>query len=317
MNSQTERHFENWDLFALGSLDEQEMNAMADHLASGCSKCASELASAQAMLAGIAATIDEVPVPEGAEHRLRQRLISDQPASTPAITLKRRYEKRTFPQRIPWLVTAACLLAVVALSISLARTRRQLLQANPISYQNRIATLEQQVKDLEQTDAIHRNSLKTAQERLAEAQSRVHELEMNLNQVKLQVLRFEQERRVPSALNDRVIALLQSAPLSQLDLKPTAGVHASARLLWKDDQGLLLVARDLPPVPNGSLQLWFARKNGAPVNVGVLEVDRSGAGILFVPPGTALNSMAGAMVTAQVGQEPVSEPGKEILKALP
>jgi hypothetical protein len=79
------------------------------------------------------------------------------------------------------------------------------------------------------------------------------------------------------------------------------------------------VARNLPPIsPRGSFQLWFYRK-GTPeyVNVGVVQVDSSGDGLLFVPPGPALVSMTGALLTEESGNTRASAPGEELLKIKP
>ena len=189
----------------------------------------------------------------------------------------------------------------------------------PLTGQDQARIASHEIDALRAEKASADQALKTTQDQLLRAQLRAHALETSLRQAQLQVALYEKEKSARPAFNDRMIALLQSAPLSQLDLKPAPGADASARVFWKDDSGLLLVARDLPPLQaDGSFQLWFYQKGtGKPVNVGQVQVDRSGGGLLFVPPGPALNSMAGALLTAESGSAIAANPGREILRVGP
>jgi hypothetical protein len=286
----------------------------------------------------------EVPMSPGAEDRLRRRLKGEAaviPISTGPQPRKLRPRIWAFA---PWLLAAACAFIAFGLAIALRHARTELDQARrgealsqaaqiragksampngqpPLTApdQGRIAALQHEIDALRAEKASADQALKTTQDQLIRAQLRTHALETSLRQAQLQVALYEKEKSARPAFNDRMIALLQSAPLSQLDLKPAHGADASARVFWKDDSGLLLVARELPPLqPDGSFQLWFYQKGtGKPVNVGQVQVDRSGGGLLFVPPGPALSSMAGALLTAESGSAIAANPGREILRVGP
>jgi hypothetical protein len=357
-------HYEDWDLFALGALDEEEKREMALHLASGCDICQQDFQAAQAVVAGLATLSPDEQLPQGAELRMRRRLgvAVDSPASA-SIPIAPAGGRKIWTV-VPWALVAACLIAAFGLGVSLRHLKLELLEQerqnaanqlllqhplpaapNPSSelqpaqvteLQNTIEGLRQELKATQAAKLAADQELKAARAQVAEAQARVQELDANLKDAEarrskaeealsgahLQLARAQADARRLAQLtsqNDQIIALLESSALSQLDLKPTGSAQASARVFWQDDRGLLLVARDLPPLPqNGSFQLWFYRK-GTPsvVNVGVVQLQRSGTGLLFVPPGPALLAMTGALVTEESESGSVLTPGQEILKAKP
>ncbi len=208
--------------------------------------------------------------------------------------------------------------------------------AQAAELQNIIAGLRRDLKAAQSERSAADQAVKAAQGQLAEAQARVHDLDASLKDAEarrsqaeeaLSAVRLQLAQAQASAArlvqvssrNDQIISLLESAPVSQLDLKPAGGVQASARVYWQNDRGLLLVVRDLPPLPpQGSFQLWFYRQ-GIPgvVNVGVVQLEKPGTGLLFVPPGPALLDMAGALVTEEAQASAVATPGEEILKIKP
>jgi hypothetical protein len=153
------------------------------------------------------------------------------------------------------------------------------------------------------------------QTQLAGYQAQVSDSQAKLRRVEADARSLQQQ----SADNNRILSLLQSRSLSQLDLKPVHGARAAARVYWQNDRGLLLVAEDLPPLSSDqSLNLWFYRQ-GKPnlVHVGKVQVGSEGDGILFVPPGPTLLSMAGALLTIQSASAGESTPGTEILRVKP
>ncbi|MGA2098348.1 MAG: anti-sigma factor [Candidatus Acidiferrum sp.] len=208
--------------------------------------------------------------------------------------------------------------------------------AQATELQNTIKGLRQELQAAQAAKLEADQELKAARAQVTDAQARVKELDANLKEAEagrsraeealsgahLQLARAQADSSRLAEIttqNDRMIALLESSGLSQLDLKPAGSAQASARVFWQDDRGLLLVARDLPALPeNGSYQLWFYRKGTlSAVNVGVVQLQRSGTGLLFVPPGPALLAMTGALVTKESESGSVLTPGQEILKVKP
>jgi len=351
-------HFEDWDLFALGVLDDPEQRAMAEHLASGCEDCMRLFLAAEAGAAGLATLSPDEPLPPGAEIRMRKRLES---ASAPTGTHRA-------PSRVwmvaPWVLASACLLAAIEFGVNLAHTQHEvhkLEQQNadyiehiqhetPVTPANSaeitpgqvaelrttIEGLQRDLKTAQAAKGMAEQDMKAAQTQLAEAQARVRELDASLkdadarrakaedalSSARLQLTKAQSDADTLAQVarqDDQIVRLLEAAPLNQLDLKPTGTLQASARVFWQDDQGLLLVARDLPRLPqHGSFQLWFYRK-GTPefVNVGVVQLGASGNGLLFVPPGPALLSMTGALLSEESGTASAAAPGEEILKVKP
>jgi hypothetical protein len=366
MTSDGRKHYEDWDLFALGALDREEQQEMAAHLASGCDDCMQLYLSAEVVVAGLATLSPDVQLPPEAETRLKKRLAAagagaaeparPEPASPAGIW--------GFWNAAPWALAAACLVAAIWLGVNLHNTANELReqQRQNVEYQlrqqqqppvspnpageitsaqaaelrNNIEALKRDLENARSEKLAAEQELKTAQAKLEQAQTRLAEMNASLTQSEarraeaeqslasahLQLAKAEADANKlaqTSAQNDQIIALLQAAPLSQLDLKPVAGVRASARVFWQNDRGLLLVARDLPRLPeHASFQLWFYRQ-GSPgvVNVGTLRVENSGSGLLFVPPGPALLAMSGALVTEEPESSSASTPGEEILKIKP
>ena len=199
-----------------------------------------------------------------------------------------------------------------------------------------IEQLREQLQAEQTAKAAVDQQLKAAQLQVQEAQGEVQKLDASLRDAEarrswaeealssahLQLAKAEADASRlgrASARTAQIANLLESPALSQLDLKPAGSTQAFGRVFWQDDRGLLLVARDLPAIPeDGSFQLWFYSKDGpTPVNVGVLQLERPGNGVLFVPPGPALNAMTGALLTQESDPRSVTTPGKEILKVKP
>jgi anti-sigma-K factor RskA len=114
-----------------------------------------------------------------------------------------------------------------------------------------------------------------------------------------------------------MVRLLESAALHQLPLKAMSQLagEANARVVWDDERGLMLLAHNLPELPdNRVFQLWILRKGAAStVSGGVVQVDSQGRGTVFVPPGPDLNEMAGVVVTDEPAGGSTSSHGSQIL----
>src|SRR5579871_3025572 len=208
MNSSVGPHFEDWDLFVLAALDENEMRQMADHLEQGCATCSSQLSAVEAVLACLAVTGEDIPLSKGAEGRLLDRLGIGKSSGNPSMPRSVR-SAAWFPGFAPWVLTALCLLAVVALSSELCRLRRPFNTGNN-GTPEQILLLQNRVRDLEAEKAQSDQSLQTAQRQLALANLQVIRLQASLKQARYEVLRFGKEKPASAAVNERIVALLDS-----------------------------------------------------------------------------------------------------------
>ena len=130
--------------YAAGALDPAEREALRAHLASGCPRCAVELAEAEATVAQLPLALDPIAPSAGARAKLMERVRSSTPSTmriTPA------------PPRSRWLsyAAAACIGALAA-ALSVQYAYRNI-------YQNRIARSEAQIAQLEQQLADGRVTL--------------------------------------------------------------------------------------------------------------------------------------------------------------
>ena len=190
----------------------------------------------------------------------------------------------------------AALISKSATEHALATAQKDALQAEA-----HLQNLESQAKEATVRQAALEAALVKTRQQLALAESETAQL------------------REAAMQQDHIVDLLQSASVSQLGLNPVAAARASARVYWKDDRGLLLVAHNLPAPPeHASYQLWFYRQ-GKPglVSISPIHVDSHGDGLLFVPPGAPLLAMSGALVTLQTTSDQAGSPGVAVLQARP
>jgi anti-sigma-K factor RskA len=116
-----------WDLFAMGALDERTQREMHEHLLTQCRRCTRSYQEAVLVMDALASAAPSVePSPHIAE-ALRARLSSPTPSVVPVPTPN----KRRTPW-LPWLAAAACALLALWLGARLDRASQQLrrLQAS-------------------------------------------------------------------------------------------------------------------------------------------------------------------------------------------
>jgi anti-sigma-K factor RskA len=190
------------------------------------------------------------------------------------------------------------------------------LQATIDQLRHSLDAANAQIPESEREAARLQTDLKTTNLQLADLQSSLKDSEMrrvkaeaDASAIHLQLAKVQDDARratLLSATNRQMVRLLESTSLHQLSLKPVnplAG-EANARVVWDNDRGLMLLAHDLPELPDKRVfQLWILRK-GSPsiVSAGVVQMESEGQGTVYVPPGEDLNDMAGVVVT----DEPVA-----------
>lgn len=369
-------HREDWELFALGSLDTAQMEEMSAHLESGCTDCARLYMEAESVVSALATLPPSVEPSSDVERRLAARLRADVSGVT-GKQVAGFVEGDAEPRRawnfwnvVPWAAAVALLILAVGLGreflvanqellrdrmdLSGLRQKLQEFQSDKPQPPGPSASPEsaQEVADLHATIDELRRSLDEANAQKATAERETAHLQTDLTAATLRAAALEksvkdsEERRVKSevdastirlqlakaqddahrlgvlsAQHDQMVRLLESTSLHQLPLKPVNSLagDANARVVWDDDRGLMLLANNLPELPDKRVfQLWILRK-GTPsiVSAGVVQVDSRGRGTVFVPPGADLNAMAGVVVTDEPAGGSVSSRGNQVLLGKP
>ena len=114
-------------------------------------------------------------------------------------------------------------------------------------------------------------------------------------------LRGETERLTRQVADYRsLFRVLDAADLRQVELRKSDAIAggASARALWSPTTGLVLLARDLPVLPEGKCyQLWAVRRtDNAIISAGILQTDGRGRGLLLAGP-AGLSGLSAFSVT--------------------
>jgi hypothetical protein len=369
-------HREDWELFALGSLDTAQMEEMSAHLEVGCEECAQLYMEAQTVVSALGTLPPSVEPSPDVEQRLAARLrasvAGDRSGQKANFAAGDREPRRAwnFWNVFPWAAATALLILGAALGreylvahqellrdrtdLSELRQKLQDFQSDKPKTPTPSASPEsaQELADLHATVDQLRRSLDEANAKKASAEREAARLQTDLTAVTLRAAALEksvkdsEERRVKSevdasairlqlakaqedahrlgvvsAENDQMVRLLESTSLHQLPLKPVNALagEANARVVWDDDRGLMLLANNLPELPDKRVfQLWILRK-GTPsiVSAGVVQVDSRGRGTVFVPPGADLNAMAGVVVTDEPAGGSVSSRGSQVLLGKP
>jgi hypothetical protein len=150
---------------------------------------------------------------------------------------------------------------------------------------------------LQQLEALNQ----AQQRQLAELQqSKDKRLEqMNTRLASLEVDAAVQKKVIEDYRN--AFRTIESNGMKQVELASVdrAAQNSSARALYSKQGGLLVLAHDLPKLPDQKCyQLWILRK-GTPsiVSGGLIKLDAQGRGFLQSPPTPALNDATGFAIT--------------------
>ncbi|MCX6611586.1 MAG: anti-sigma factor [Acidobacteria bacterium] len=150
---------------------------------------------------------------------------------------------------------------------------------------------------LQQLEALNQ----AHEKRLAELQqSRDKKLEqLNTRLAGLEVDYAAQKKVIDDYRN--AFRTIESNGMKQVELASVdrAAQNSSARALYSKQGGLLVLAHDLPKLPDQKCyQLWILRK-GSPsiVSGGLMKLDAQGRGFLQSPPTPALNDATGFAIT--------------------
>jgi anti-sigma-K factor RskA len=124
-------------LYALQTLPAEDLALVRAHL-DGCEDCRTELATLQGDLALVALSVEQHPLPEGAQQRFVDRLASFsmparegiRPSALPVET-----RGHTWPAAvlIPWLAAAALLLVAISLELRISSLHEELVRQHELA----------------------------------------------------------------------------------------------------------------------------------------------------------------------------------------
>ena len=161
------------------------------------------------------------------------------------------------------------LVAGWAASLALAAGIAAVVTASLVArgYEGRLAVLAREADGL-------RDQLAAETATVADLQRRLAEGERTLTMVRAE---SEEQARTLALLGDPATRVVTLAGLA-----PSPG--ARARMVWNADRGGVLIASDLPPVPEGKIYELWAIAGGKPRPAGLFSVDPSGHGSVRVAP---------------------------------
>lgn len=242
MNLTCNRMQEDWELYALGSLDEEQQREMNAHLLSGCRECAQRYSEAQAAVSAMARLAPQVKPSARVEAKLRERLRMDlAPVREP---------RRGFWTFAPWALAAACLLAVAWLGMqwksaelragqaqgTIQRLNEQALQAAQPAPPNQVSNSNPPVQpaaDARKLEQLRQESERRQQELAA----RVDDLMRQVQDAQSAKAQTEHEL---ANLHAQLAAAQQSSDALEKQLR-----EAKAQDAGRDSQQVLMLKAEL------------------------------------------------------------------------
>jgi anti-sigma-K factor RskA len=254
-------------LYALGSLDAEERQAIDRHLAEGCDSCSRELAAWREIV-GLMSLELPAAAPADLKARLLARVRAEAPgASAPAAPVVAR---RRIGWAVPFAAAALALLAITAYRENGWRAEREHQAAV-------VAALQQQI------EAAHGDLAKVSAA-LAARESDVASL------------------RAALAGAQESLSILQARGLSLVALRETKDAPpAEGHVLLSAPTGrALFYAFDLPPVPaDKTYELWWITEKEGPVQAGVFHSDAQGVGRVEATVPSDAGAIQAAAVTVE------------------
>jgi len=256
-------------LYALGSLDPEERQAIDRHLAEGCDSCSRELAAWRELVG-----LMPLELPAAAPADLKARLLARVRAEAPGGSASPPPAPVVARRRIGWAVPfAAAAMALLALMVYREigwRAERERQTAV-------VAGLQQQI------EAAHGDLAKVSAA-LAARESDVASL------------------RAALAGAQESLSILQARGLSLVALRETKDAPpAEGHVLLSPPTGrALFYAFDLPPVPaDKTYELWWITEKEGPVQAGVFHPDAQGVGRVEATVPSDAGAIQAAAVTVE------------------
>jgi hypothetical protein len=340
-----EIHREDWGRYVLGSLDPGVRGEMSAHLGTGCLECAKQFAKAQiALTTGqhtdnapdlVANYGSEAMAPLSA--RPRWKFWSVAPWVLAAVFFglfvvaerahlnlqKQMLDARQLNPMTNHIVHEN---HAAPAGNDAKSENDQDLQATIEQLRGSLDQANQQIADAQRDSVRFQTDLKTAQLQIASLEGGVRgseesrvKAETDAASIRMQLSKAQDDAHRAATLaaqNQQMMKLLESPRLQQFSLaavSPAAG-DASARVVWDNDSGLMLLAHDLPDLAeNHVYQLWLmATGRPSMVSAGTVQVDSRGRGIAYVAPGD-LHGFGAVAVTDEPSAGSTVPHGPQIL----
>jgi anti-sigma-K factor RskA len=241
-----ERRDELASLYALGSIDRAEYEALRRELAA-TPALAEELRTLMQVSVGLAQATPQVEPPAALRSRVltsvtgrtfapaQATAVAPLPVATPKVTAAPAVAARPAPSWTGWLAAAAALIMAIGTGVYALQLR------------DRIARTEERASQAERELTLVRRALGDA-----ESQTRTLRLQA---------------------------AVLIAPDMARVDLagQPVAP-SAAARAFWSRSRGMVFAATALPQLPTGKVyQLWVVPGAQAPISAGLLTPDPQGS----------------------------------------
>jgi anti-sigma-K factor RskA len=262
-------------LYALGSLDAEERQAIEQHLAAGCDSCAAELVAWREVVGLV-----PLEVPARAAPDLKEKLLARVHAARPEAAI-RSQPSRLARRRIGWAMP----LAAAALALLAIATYREIgWRAERARLASERAQRQQQIAGLQRELEAARGDLAKVSAVLAQRENDVASL------------------RAALARAEEALSIVQRPGLNLVALKETKdSPPAAGHLLLSPPTGkALFYAFDLPPVPaDKTYELWWITEKDGPVQAGLFRPDERGLGRIETTIPTDAGAIQAAAVTIE------------------
>jgi anti-sigma-K factor RskA len=250
-------------LYSLGALSQTEARAFEDHLATGCSPCADELAAFERTVGELGVAGPPIEPPDYLRDILLSRVDREQSAPAPVISFPESRVPRSEPPELSkrsiwaaWAVAAGLALMAVV-SVVLWRQAR--------------------------------NESASRSVELAYARDEIQQLRTQLDEEKETETELAQINSVLSSTGSRVVELKGLGPAAS----------SSSKIYWDVAGKRWAVAINLPPPPPDKVyQLWFVTAD-AKISAGLISSNRNGHGFIVIDLPPRLGRLAAAAVTLE------------------
>jgi anti-sigma-K factor RskA len=262
-------------LYALGSLDAEEQQAIEQHLAEGCDSCIPELQAWREVVGMV-----PLEVPAGAAPDLKLKLLARVRTDTPSAATGPAASK-VARRRIGWAIP----LAAAALALLAIATYHE------IGWRAERAGLAEERARQEQAIASLQRDLEAAQGDLAKVSAALAQRENDVASLRAALAKAEDALSIVQRPGLDLVALKETK-----DAPPAAG-HV---LLSPPTGKALFYAFDLPQVPpDKTYELWWITEKEGPVQAGVFRPDERGLGRVETTIPTEAGAIQAAAVTVE------------------